>query len=84
MRLAEKYRKDPLAIGNILVPTPLGQRIPLAQLAHIKQKESPSTITREWQRRRIVVQCNVTNRDIGGFVQEVSDKIDENLMQNIK
>ncbi len=79
LRLAEKYRKDPLAIGNILIPTPSGQRIPLAQLATIKQKESPSTITREWQRRRIVVQCNVTNRDIGGFVKEVSEKIDQNL-----
>ncbi|MCP5104473.1 MAG: efflux RND transporter permease subunit [bacterium] len=79
LRLDEKYRKDPLAIGNILIPTASNQRIPLAQLADIKQKESPSTITREWQQRRIVVQCNVTNRDIGGFVKEVSEKINQSL-----
>jgi cobalt-zinc-cadmium resistance protein CzcA len=79
VRLAEKYRSDPDAVGRILVPTAGGQRIPLARLAKIRQVEGPSTITREWQKRRIVVQCNVSGRDIGGFVREVRKSLKKDL-----
>ena len=75
VRLAEEYRRDPAAIGRILVPTASGERIPLARLASIRQVEGPSTITREWQKRRIVVQCNVQGRDVGGFVEEVQRRL---------
>lgn len=79
MRLAEKYRQDPVSVNNILLSTSSGQRIPFSQLVHIRQIESPSTITREWQRRRIVVQCNVVNRDMAGFVKEAQKKIAQQL-----
>jgi cobalt-zinc-cadmium resistance protein CzcA len=79
VRLAEKYRADPDAVGRILVPTAGGQRIPLARLAKIRQIEGPSTITREWQKRRIVVQCNVSGRDVGGFVHEVRKRLEKDL-----
>ncbi|MDP7741174.1 MAG: CusA/CzcA family heavy metal efflux RND transporter [Lentisphaeria bacterium] len=75
VRLAEPYRQDAVAIGRILVPTESGERIPLDQLADIRHVEGPSTITREWQRRRIVIQCNVSDRDIGGFVEEVQRRL---------
>ena len=79
VRLAERYRTDPDAVGRILVPTAGGQRIPLARLAKIRQIEGPSTITREWQKRRIVVQCNVSGRDIGGFVKQVRKRLGKDL-----
>lgn len=79
VRLKEEYRSDPTAIGKILVPTVNGLRLPLAQLTTIQQIEGPSTITREWQKRRIVVQCNVNDRDIASFVQEVQKKINQEL-----
>ncbi len=75
VRLAEPYQRDAVAIGRILVPTESGERIPLDQLADIRHVEGPSTITREWQRRRIVIQCNVSDRDIGGFVEEVQRRL---------
>ena len=75
VRLAEPYRRDAVAIGRILVPTESGKRIPLDQLADIRHVEGPSTITREWQRRRIVIQCNVSDRDIGSFVEEVQRRL---------
>jgi len=80
VRLSEKYRRDTSAVGRILVPTTSGERIPLARLANIRQVEGPSTITREWQKRRIVVQCNVTGRDIGGFVKDVQQEIKDKLV----
>ena len=79
VRLPERYRNNPEAVRKILVPTPMGSRIPLEQLAHIEQIEGPSTITREWQRRRIVVQCNVRGRDVGGFVGEARKRIAEEV-----
>lgn len=80
VRLKERYRRDTSAVGRILIPTASGERIPLARLATIRQVEGPSTITREWQKRRIVVQCNVTGRDIGGFVKDVQQRIKDELV----
>ena len=80
VRLAEQHRQDPATIGALLVPTAGGERINLARLARIRQIEGPSTITREWQRRRIVVQCNVQGRDVGGFVDEVEALLAEKLV----
>ncbi len=79
VRLDERYRTDPDAVGRILIPAAGGQRIPLSRLATIRQIEGPSTITREWQKRRIVVQCNVTGRDIGSFVHEVRNRLKNDL-----
>ncbi len=75
LRLPERYRSDPEAVGQILIPTSTGGRIPLGRLADIQQIEGPSTINREWQRRRIVVQCNVRDRDVGSFVEEARECI---------
>ncbi|HVK14910.1 MAG TPA: CusA/CzcA family heavy metal efflux RND transporter [Gemmataceae bacterium] len=78
-RLAEHHRADPRAIGLLLVPTPAGERIPLARLATIDVVEGPSTITREWGQRRITVTCNVRGRDLGGFVREAQQKVAEKV-----
>lgn len=75
VRLPEKYRTSPDAVRNILIPTASGARVPLSRLASIEQVEGPSTITREWQKRRIVVQCNVRGRDVASFVEEARHRI---------
>jgi len=79
VRLDERYRRDPSALRDILIPATTGERIPLARLAAVRQVEGPATITREWQKRRIVVQCNVSGRDVGGFVAEVQRTIGAEL-----
>lgn len=76
VRLAETYRTDAAAIGRILVTATNGDRIPLARLATIKTTEGPSTVQREWGKRRIVVQTNVRGRDIGSFVAEARRRLD--------
>jgi len=75
VRLPERFRNDPDLIRRIPVSTADGARIPLERLARIEQVEGPSTITREWQRRRIVAQCNVRGRDVGSFVKEARQRI---------
>jgi cobalt-zinc-cadmium resistance protein CzcA len=76
VRLGEQYRDDPDALRAVVVPTAAGQRIPLTELVTLEKTTGPATITREWGRRRILVQCNVRGRDVGGFVEEARVKID--------
>jgi cobalt-zinc-cadmium resistance protein CzcA len=75
VRLPEHIRNDPEKLRRIPVSTATGAQIPLEHLARIEQVEGPSTITREWQRRRIVAQCNVRGRDVGSFVSEARQRI---------
>jgi cobalt-zinc-cadmium resistance protein CzcA len=78
-RLPERLRASPDTLGQMLVATPSGERIPLARLATVETVEGPSTITREWGQRRIVVTANVRGRDLGTFVAEARRKIAEQV-----
>ncbi len=75
IRLPERLRADPAAIGRIVLAAPNGEWVPLGRLAEITVLEGPSAITREWGQRCIVVQCNVRGRDVGGFVAEAQRKV---------
>lgn len=79
VRLPEKFRASPAAIGAILIATPAGETIPLSRLASVEIVEGPSTITREWGQRRITVTSNVRGRDLGSFVAEARRKITEKV-----
>ena len=79
VRLPENYRASPEAIGEMLLATPSGERIPLSRLADVQVVEGPSTITREWGQRRITVTCNVRGRDLGSFVAEARHKVAEQV-----
>ncbi len=74
-RLPERDRKDAASIGAILVTTPSGQQIPISKLARIREREGASTISREWGQRRITVQLNVRDRDVGSFVKEAQARV---------
>jgi cobalt-zinc-cadmium resistance protein CzcA len=66
---------EPEQVGNLLVETSAGPRIPLAQIAKIELGEGLEVVNREFGQRRIIVQCNVRGRDIGSFVKEGQAKI---------
>jgi heavy metal efflux system protein len=76
VRFPETARNDVEPIREILVPSPRGALLPLGQLAKVYVTEGPAQISREMGQRRIVVECNVTGRDLGGFVAEAQRKID--------
>ena len=75
VRLPDEWRNSPEAVGAIRLPTANGERVPLSRLANIATVEGPSTITREWGQRRIVVTCNIRGRDLGGFVAEAQRRV---------
>ncbi len=79
VQLPRRLRTDPEAVGRILVTAPSGERLPLARLAAIEVVEGPAKIMRESGQRRIVVQCNVRGRDLGGFVAEAQQRVAEKI-----
>ena len=70
VRLKADYRNQVEKLNDILVAAPVGGRIPLGQLATFRLSSGDSVISRENALRRVVVMCNVTGRDIGGFVHD--------------
>jgi cobalt-zinc-cadmium resistance protein CzcA len=79
VRLPASLRISPETVSAILVTTPGGQRVPLAQLAAVEVIEGPAKIMRESGQRRIVVQCNVRGRDLGGFVAEAQQRVADDV-----
>ena len=79
VRLEHQYRDNPEEIGNILVPTPGGQQIPLKEFADISVANGASFIYREDNSRYIGVQFSVDGRDladaVGDAIQQVNQKI---------
>jgi CzcA family heavy metal efflux pump len=66
---------DLSAIGQTLLDTPAGAKIPLAALAQIREDRGPNFITREGVQRKIVVQCNVAGRDLRGVVNDIQRNV---------
>lgn len=79
VRLSSEYRDDPSKLATVPVASPAGGRVPLGQLATIREVSGPATIQREWGKRRLVVQANVRGRDLGSFVEDVRHAIDEKI-----
>ena len=79
VRLERDERDDIERLGDILVATPAGQHIPLGQLTDIRRSLGASEIASENGRLRVFVQANVQGRDLGGFVEEVRRRIDQEV-----
>jgi len=69
VRMEPKYRSDAREIGNLLVPAPAGQQIPLSELATIKEATGASFIYRENDSRYIGIQYSIEGRDLEGIVR---------------
>ncbi|MBS0485366.1 MAG: efflux RND transporter permease subunit, partial [Proteobacteria bacterium] len=84
LRFPEKYRYDVEAIKELLLrpadaaPSGMGsggRLIPLSAVADIKVVDGPAIISREFAKRRVVVGANVHERDMGGFVAELQQRV---------
>lgn len=75
LRLNETSRNDLEAIKQILIDTPSGGKIPISTVAEIQTEKGPNQILRENVRRRIVIQCNVTGRDLGSTITEIQSQL---------
>ena len=70
VRFLPEFRQDVDAIGNILVSTPDGARIPLKQVASITTQTGAFIIYRENNQRYIPIKFSVRDRDLQSTVEE--------------
>lgn len=79
VRLQRDERDDLERLGDVLVATPSGKQMPLGQLATIRRTTGPSEIASENGRLRVFVQANVQDRDLTGFVEDVKQRVKEQI-----
>jgi cobalt-zinc-cadmium resistance protein CzcA len=66
-------------LRNLKVGDEHGHFIPLGQLASLTDEEGPAQISRENGQRRVSVEVNVRDRDIGSFVAEARERVNQRV-----
>ena len=73
--LAPEVRRRPEAIKSLTMQNSEGVRVPLQRLANIYESNGRYSIAHEGTRRRQAVFCNVEDRDLTSFVQDLRSAI---------
>ena len=79
VRFPESARGSIEAIKRITLKAHDGALVPLQSIASIQLKDGPAQVSRESAKRRVVVGANVEGRDLGGFVQEVQNRMNQDI-----
>jgi cobalt-zinc-cadmium resistance protein CzcA len=87
VRLSEKLRTDVAGLSSLLIPVPASAGstdqqigfIALSQVASLDLVLGPNQISREDGKRVVVVTANVRGRDLGSFVSEAADTIENGV-----
>ncbi|EKK03409.1 heavy metal efflux pump, CzcA family protein [Rhodopirellula baltica SH28] len=75
LRLDEDYRENLQTLRRLTIDLADGGKLPLESVANIYESGGPNTINREDVRRRIVLQCNVSERGVVDVVQDIQKKV---------
>ena len=72
-----EWRHSLTSLQRMLIDTPTGERVRLADVADIKIVPSPNVIKREGGSRRMDVQANVAKRDLESVAKDVQSRLDK-------
>ena len=75
VRFPDSARRDPHAIGNLVLNSSTGAQIPLSELADIRVTSGESTIAHQDSQRQITVRIDLRDRDLGSYLDEIQRKI---------
>lgn len=75
VRLAKEYRDSVQTIRDLLLRASNGAWVKLGDVASVKIESGPPQIRRDDVQRRVVIQTNVEERDMGSVVAEIKEKI---------
>ena len=78
LRLDDNDRNSIEKIKNMMIDSNRG-KIPFSYVAEVKSADGPNSISRENVSRRILISCNVSDRDLRGAVNEIQEKINDNI-----
>jgi cobalt-zinc-cadmium resistance protein CzcA len=79
LRYLPQYRSTREAIENIRLLSPSGERVSLAQLCKIEERDGGSEIYREGNQRYVAIKYSVRGRDLGGAVEEAMRKVNAQI-----
>jgi cobalt-zinc-cadmium resistance protein CzcA len=79
VRISPEWRQDVEKLRQIKIDDPQGRQIPISQLADIVLEDGPAEISRHAIRRRLLIQCNVRGRDLGGFVADAKSVVEREV-----
>ena len=79
VRMEPQFRSNAHDIGDLLVPAPAGQQIPLSELATIKESTGASFIYRENNSRYIGIQFSIEGRNLEGVVNAGQAAVAKNV-----
>ncbi|MFN4146971.1 MAG: efflux RND transporter permease subunit [Runella sp.] len=79
IRYDKDYRKNENDILMLMIPTIRGNRIPLKEIATIKQVTGPAFIYRDNTKRFIGVKFSVRERDLGSTIAEAQQNVNRNV-----
>lgn len=78
VRLDERYA-TPESIGDALIDTGNGTKVPISEVAEIVSATGPNSISRENVQRKIVVSANVSGRDMAGVVADIKQAVNDKI-----
>lgn len=78
-RYTEDSRDTPDKIGNLMLTSASGAKIPLSQVAEVKLSTGESTITREMNKRHLTVKLNLRGTDLSSFLKKAQDTIEKEI-----
>jgi len=79
LRYPDEVRSDQDTIGNALIDTPHGVKLPLKMLAAIRTDVGPNLIAHESVQRRIIVTANVAGRDLRSILSELRPRVEREV-----
>ena len=79
VRLDAHHRTDIKDIQHLFIDTPMGDKIPLSELAEISYQKGPAKISRDQTKRRMVVGVMVRNRDLQSVVDDIQEILNREL-----
>jgi heavy metal efflux system protein len=79
LRYLPEYRSTKQAIEDIRLLAPTGERVSLAQLCNVEERDGGSEIYREGNQRYVAIKYSVRGRDLGGAVEESIRKVGQQL-----
>ena len=79
IRLSEQFRKTPEDIGNLLVPTQSGSKVPVKEIATITQQTGPCLIFRDDNERYSALKFSIRDRDMGSAIAEAQKKVNDKV-----
>ena len=79
VRIEEEYRQNKEAISDIRIQSPTGAWVRLGDVATVSFESGPPQVRRDDVQRRVVIQANVQNRDMGSVVADIRKVIAEKV-----